>query len=125
MNKTLNCIVCPIGCEITSEFCIVTGTVESVSGALCERGKSYARQEILAPQRTIQTSVKVVGGELPLASVKTSGSVPKERLFDIMVAIKALTVDAPVAIGDVVCKNILELGVDIVVTKPVSRTSDS
>jgi CxxC motif-containing protein len=66
--------------------------------------------------RSLTTSVKVEGGAHPVVPVKSSAPVPKDKMFDCMKEINAVTVKAPVKIGDVVIENILDLGVDIVAT---------
>lgn len=117
MKRTFTCIVCPNGCEIDAEY---EGTeVRSVSGQLCPKGKAYVVQELVDPRRTIATSVRVTGGTLPLTSVRLTKPVPKDRIFDVMDAINGKVLAAPVAIGDVVIENVLNLGSDVIVTKNV------
>ena len=55
MLKKYTCIICPNGCEIEAE--VLDGEIKSVSGFTCKRGEEYVRQEILAPKRTIASSV--------------------------------------------------------------------
>ena len=73
MNKEMTCIVCPNGCTLKLDYEIREGkpVLAKVTGNLCPRGLEYARQELLAPKRTIASSVLVEGGELPLVSVRT------------------------------------------------------
>ena len=59
------------------------------------------------------------GGDLPLASVRLSGVIPKDRIFDVMAEIRKVEVTAPVHEGDVVIADVLGLGVDVIVTKDV------
>ena len=40
--------------------------------------------------------------------------IPKEKIFDICDAMRGLSVNAPVKIGDVILKNVCDTGVDIV-----------
>lgn len=94
-------------------------SVTSVRGNLCPRGRDYAIQEMEAPMRTIASSVLVTGGELPLASVRTNAPIPKERIFDVMKEIRKSTVKAPVFSCDVIIKDVLGLGADIIATKDV------
>ena len=114
MKRTFTCIVCPNGCEIEAEF---AGTeVLSVSGNLCLKGKDYVTQELTDPRHTIASSVMVEGGELPLASVRLTRAIPKDRIFDAMMEIRKIRLQAPVKIGQVVIPNVLNTGVDIVAT---------
>ena len=121
MKRTFTCIVCPNGCEIEAQY--EGAQVLAVSGNLCAKGETYAIQELVAPCRTIATSVRVEGGALPLASVRLTNAVPKERIFDVMREINRHTLTAPVRIGDVVVADILGLGSDVIVTKNVEKVN--
>lgn len=114
MEKTFTCINCPIGCRLTVK--INGGTVTQVTGNACPRGVQYARQEAVAPTRMVTAVVNVPGHELPL-SVKTAAPIPKDKIFDCMKAIEAAQISAPVKIGDVVCKNVCQTGVDVISTR--------
>ena len=117
-NKTYTCIICPNGCDIT-----VTYDDENIrcEGNLCPKGEEYVRRELTAPQRTIASSVTVEGGELPLASVRLSAPVPKERIFDVMKEIRSIHLKAPVTAGTVLIKSILGYDSDLIVTRSVKR----
>ncbi len=120
MKRTFTCIVCPNGCEVEAEY---EGThVLSVTGYFCPKGKTYVTQELTDPRRTIATSVRVEGGTLPLVSVRLTNAIPKDRIFDVMHEINRKALAAPVQIGDVVIKNILGLGSDVIVTKNVEKS---
>ena len=114
MKKSLICVSCPLGCPIEVE--IENNEVISVSGNTCKRGDAYARTEITNPVRSLTTSVKVCGGAHPVVPVKSSGPIPKGKMFECMEAINSACIKAPVKIGDVVIENILGLGVDIIAT---------
>ncbi len=114
MKKNLICVACPLGCPIEVEM--ENGEVISVQGNTCKRGDAYARTEITNPVRSLTSSVKVEGGVHPVVPVKSSGAIPKGKMFDCMKEINSVTVKAPIKIGDVVIENILGLGVDIVAT---------
>lgn len=119
MKRTFTCIVCPNGCEVETEY---EGTrVLSVAGNLCPKGKAYVTQELVDPRRTIATSVRVLGGTLPIASVRLTGAIPKDRIFDVMDEINRQSLAAPVHIGDVVIQNILGLNSDVIVTKNIEK----
>lgn len=114
-QKTITCIMCPNGCEITYDL----------NGGMCGKGPEYVKNEILNPRRTLTSSVKVKGGTLPLVSVKTTGSIPKEKLFDAMKHISALQVEAPVELGQVIGTDFVEKGIDLIATKAVSKCKDT
>lgn len=122
MLREFTCIICPNGCEISAE--IENGEngkkdIQSIQGALCPKGKAYVEQELTSPQRNIATSVLVKGGSLPLASVRLTSPIPKDRIFDAMSEIKKCTLTAPVQAGTVVIHDLLGYGVDVIVTKTV------
>ncbi|MDO4620908.1 MAG: DUF1667 domain-containing protein [Lachnospiraceae bacterium] len=119
MVRELTCIMCPMGCDLTAEK-DERGNI-TVTGNTCPRGREYAMQELTAPMRNIATSVLVEGGELPLASVRLDGPIPRERIFDVMQEIKGRKVKAPVQIGDVLIENVLGLGRNVVITKNVAK----
>lgn len=56
-----------------------------------------------------------------MVSVKTKEDIPKGKIFDIMKEIRETSVEAPVAIGDVVIENCAGTGIPIVATKNVAR----
>ena len=119
MKRSFTCIVCPNGCELEVEY--EGSRVLGVTGNLCPKGVDYVTQELTDPRRTIASSVRVAGGVLPLASVRTTKPIPKNRIFDVMAAINGCTVTAPVAIGQVLIPDVLGLGSDVIVTKNVEK----
>lgn len=119
MNKTFTCILCPNGCEIRVQL---DGTeILSADGNKCPKGAAYVEQEIKNPVRNIASSVLVVGGTMPLCSVRLTAPVPKSRIFDVMEKMKEMKVSAPVKAGDVLIPNVLGLGSDVIATRHVER----
>ncbi len=90
------------------------GQIKEITGFTCPRGKQYAIDECTHPMRTVTTTAKTVGGGV--IPVKTNGTIPKERMMECMEKINRVTVELPAHIGDVVIKNVLGTGVDVVVT---------
>ena len=111
--KEFTCIICPRGCRLQVDDNM------NVTGNTCPRGKDYAISELTNPVRTITSSVRVANRDDLLVSVKTSGSIPKGRIFDVMTEINKISVNAPTRIGDIAKKDILGLGVDILITKNI------
>ena len=114
-KRLLTCIVCPRGCEMTAT--ITDGVVSEVLGNSCPRGKKYAEEEIAAPKRMLTSSIRVVNGTLPLLPVVSKTNLPKERILDCAKALRKVKVQAPIKEGQVVCTDILGLGVDIVASR--------
>ena len=114
-KRELICIGCPMGCPLTVEM---NGTeVVSVTGNTCPRGDAYARKEVTNPTRIVTSTVKVEGGKVDMVSVKTKEDIPKGKIFECVKALKDITVEAPVHIGDVILKDVAGTGVDIIATK--------
>ena len=111
--KELTCIVCPRGCRLKVDDDM------NVFGNACPRGEKYAIQELTNPTRTVTSSIRVTNRPYTLVSVKTDQPIPKDKMFEVMEEINKLTVEAPTKIGDVVKKNILDLGADIIITKNI------
>ena len=111
------CICCPLGCRIEVAL-DENGQVSEVSGYTCKRGADYAAQEAVAPERMV-TAVLCVSGCLEPVSVKTQRPVPKATMKDVLAAVAALRLDAPVAAGDVLIEDVCGTGVAVVATKSV------
>ncbi len=112
-KRELTCIVCPRGCSLVAEL-DDNGTPVSVTGNLCPRGKKYATDECTNPQRVVTSTVRCSDG--CVVSCKTTTTVPKALVFSVMEIINKTIAPADVKIGDVLVKNILDTGADVVAT---------
>lgn len=115
--RELTCIGCPLGCPLTVRM---DGSEISVSGNTCKRGEDYAKKEVVNPTRIVTSSVHVAGGEITMVSVKTKQDIPKDKIFECMSEIRRASVQAPVAIGDVIIENCAGTGVAVIATKNVA-----
>lgn len=111
-TRELTCIGCPLGCALT--VTMEGKEVKEVKGNTCAKGDIYARKEVTNPTRIVTTTVKVSGGKVPMINVKTQSDIPKDKIFDCVAALKGLTIQAPVVIGDVVLADVAGTGVNIV-----------
>ena len=117
-KRMLTCIGCPLGCSLTA---VPTADGFDITGYTCKRGLEYAKKELTRPERTVTSTVRVSGGKANVVSVRTATDVPKDAIFQVMEAINALVVPAPVKIGDVLCENIAGPGVALTATKGVAK----
>ena len=108
------CIDCPTDCVLTVEA--EGSEVKNVTGHKCKRGINYAQQELVAPVRTISSTVKTAFLHAPRLPVRVSVAFDKSRVMDVMAEINKITVKKPVKRGDILIKNVLGLGTDIIVT---------
>ena len=119
MKQELICIGCPMGCQLTAE--VENGAVTSVTGNTCPRGREFAISEMTAPKRTICSTVRTAFPDAPVLPVRVSADIPKDRIFDVMDAIRAVTVTERIARGDVVIPDVLGLGVDVIATSSLLK----
>ncbi|MEG2288112.1 MAG: DUF1667 domain-containing protein [Ruthenibacterium sp.] len=109
----LICIVCPKGCHLHVD----EQNGYTVTGNACARGAEYGHVELTAPTRVITSTVAVTGGAHPRCSVKTDKPIPKHLIFDAMQTLDGLVLTAPVALGQVVVKNVCGTDASFVTTR--------
>ena len=129
MTRELTCITCPIGCRLT-----VTGAPSgaeeelSVSGNRCPRGAAYAREELLAPKRTVTATIRsrhgtgasVGGSGTRRIPCRTDAPFPKERVAELLSLIYSVEASLPVEMGQVLIADALGLGINVVATRTLS-----
>ncbi len=111
MIKKITCIDCPKGCRLEVE--VESGKVQRITGQQCPKGETYATQEIEAPRRVLTSVVLTEGLELKMVPVRTSGPIPNEKLLEGMQAVKKMKISKPVKSGEIIAKNLLGLGVEV------------
>jgi len=121
MKKELICINCPQGCNLDVEF--DQNNIISVDGNNCKLGLSYAEEEVFHPVRMVTTTAAVMNGFIKLLPVKTSCPIDKSLTFDIVKEISKIRVEAPVKLGDIIIKNILNTGADIIAARTVGKVN--
>lgn len=118
MKKELTCIVCPVGCRLTVEENDGKLTVHNNQ---CNRGVAFGENEFNDPKRILTTTVKITGSSIKRLPVISTGEVPKRQLLELINELYKITVKSPVKRGDVIVKNIGELGVDIVASRTIDK----
>lgn len=116
--SNLVCIVCPRGCNMTVEK---NGEEITIKGNFCKRGENFAKTEMTNPMRTICSTVKTVFRDTPVLPVRVSSDIPKNRIFDVMKEINAVTVTERISRGEKVIENVLGLGVDVIATSNILK----
>lgn len=107
------CIVCPVGCHISVD------QDHHVTGNKCPRGEAHGIKEATDPRRVLTTSVRTTFETMPRLSVKSREAVPKGIMFDIIDVLDHVLITKPITIGDVVIKDVLGTGIDIISTKSI------
>lgn len=115
----VTCINCPIGCRMTVE--VGDDGEVTVAGNTCAAGVKHAKQEAIDPRRMVTSIVRVENSDnINTLSVKTKEPVPKNKIFDVMNALKPIKVSGHVNIGDVILKSVADTGVDIIATSKIN-----
>jgi CxxC motif-containing protein len=123
MRQELTCITCPLGCRLVAER--EDGAELKVSGNRCPRGAAYAREELLAPKRTVTATCRSMATPAagPAESrsrripCRTTAAFPRERVDELLAVIYALEEPLPVTRGQVLIRDALGLGIDVIATR--------
>lgn len=118
MVKTITCIQCPKGCTLSID--VENCRVVKVTGNECPKGEKYAVSEVENPMRILTSAVLTEGLSLKMAPVRTGGPIPKSRIMPSMDEIKKLRLKHPADAGEILVKDFMGLGVDLIITRKVS-----
>ena len=118
-EKKFICVSCPLGCGL-NVILDDKGEVSYVSGNNCPRGAAYAKTEVKDPRRVFASTVRVIGGKLPVCPIRSKTPAPKGKLKEIARAVAELTVNAPVKIGQILIRNVCGTDVDIVACRDLN-----
>ncbi|WP_242850181.1 DUF1667 domain-containing protein [Clostridium polynesiense] len=78
------------------------------------------RKEIEMEEEVLTTLVRVKGSsKYNVVSVKSSKPIDKNLWVECSKVLSRIYVGIPIEIGDIICKNILNTGVDIVATRNI------
>lgn len=119
-----NCTTCPSECLLTVEVerdADGVAEVRSVAGNSCPRGDKFAHQELTCPMRVLTTTVAVSGGDEALLPVRTAEAIPLTLHPQAMDLIRGLVIDAPIHMGDVVLKNLLDTNINLIASMDIDR----
>ena len=113
------CVVCPIGCEI--DVVHDGSKIISMEGNKCEKSKEFVSQELIEPMRILTTTVRIEGSRWPVIPVRTDKAVPKRLFPQVMKRLRRITLQAPVNMLDVVVRDILRTGANVIATRTMHR----
>ncbi len=112
-----------MGCSLRAT--VDGGELVDVQGQACRRGIDFVREELTAPKRTLTTTVRVVGGILPLAPVRSREPLPKGILLNVAARLRSVELAAPVAAHQVVMADALGSGIDIITTRAIPQAEEA
>lgn len=118
ISEKVICVTCPKGC--TLEVNHDGQTVVSIQNG-CKRGHAYARQELTDPRRMVASLVQIRGGLHPVIPVYTSAPFPKPRIPELLERLRAVEINAPVILGQVIIENALGSGIDIKASRSMEK----
>lgn len=118
-KNTVTCTTCPLGCviEVTKDSNEPSGYILKGNG--CKRGADYAIAEVTNPTRVLTSTVKLKNSALKRLPVRTDRPISKKLIFACMKEINRAEAKAPVKIGDVIIKNILGTGANVISSRTV------
>lgn len=110
------CIICPLACRV-SVAVDDEGRIVKIKNFQCKKGKEYAVAEYGAPVRVLTTTLRVEKSRHALLPVRTNRAIPRRELLGCMNQLARLRVEPPLKAGEVVVRNILNTGSDIITTR--------
>jgi CxxC motif-containing protein len=113
------CVVCPIGCEI--DVVHQGSKIISMDGNKCEKSREFVNQELLEPMRILTTTVRIQGSKWPVIPVRTDKAIPKRLFPRIMRKLGHIRLQAPVNMLDVVVRDVLHTGANVIATRSMPR----
>ncbi len=99
-SGSIICPLCPNGCNISVKE---DGTL---TGNRCRRGKEYAEKERTSPERVLTTTVRLRGGKDELLPVRSTSPLKKDEIKAVTELLSTLSLNAPIADGEVVLTDI-------------------
>ena len=100
-----------MGCRLK-----ITGTTDDlkISGNKCNKGITYANDEIKNPMRMVCTTVRINGGVHRVIPVKTDKPIPEKYKLEVVKAINNIELTSPVKMGDIIISDLFNTGVNII-----------
>lgn len=121
-----SCTTCPSECLLTVEVERdadgAVAEVRSATGNRCPRGDKFAHQELICPMRVLTTTVAVSGGDEALLPVRTAEAIPLALHAQAMDLIRGVVVEAPIRMGDIVLKDLLNTNIDLIASMDIDPT---
>lgn len=116
-TRTITCIECPVGCRLRVD--VENCKAVKIEGNKCPKGEKYAINEAEDPVRILTSAVMAEGLSVRMVPVRTNKPVPKDRMLDIMAEIKRIRLKKAVGQGEVIVRDILGTGADLISTREV------
>lgn len=116
--ETIICLSCPIGCYLQAEF---KNEEFLISNNKCPKGILFAKNELTSPKRIVTSTCRINSSFINRIPLKTNAPISKKDINKMLKLISAINLNSPVKSGEIVLKNILNSGVDIITTRTVNK----
>jgi CxxC motif-containing protein len=93
----------------------------NISGNECIKGEQYAIQEIKKPLRILTTTVLIDNGEHTLLPVRSEKGIHKDLIIECINEISRIRIKAPIKCKDIIYKNILNTGTNIIACRDINK----
>jgi CxxC motif-containing protein len=116
--KEYICIVCPKSCR---GILRIQNSCFETEGFGCKNGEEYAISEYQDPKRILTTTVRLHHGLFRLLPVVSRAEISRKVFKSCLQELYTIEVEAPIKAGDVIAKNILNTGIDIIAARSIER----
>lgn len=113
-------------CQGCNKQCILEveayDKILDITGNECSVGIDYANYDLNNQKKIFTSLVRIKGSnKFNVLPVKSSEPIDKRIWIECSKALSRIYVGPPIKLGDIVCKNILNTGVDILSCRTITR----
>ena len=117
----MTCITCPIGCLLEADYNLTSKEIISLKGNQCKKGYKFALDELFDPKRILTTSVKINSRFFKRLPIRSDIPAPRDTIEKMVKEIKKLKITIPVKMGDILEKNFMDTGVNIISSATIEQ----
>jgi CxxC motif-containing protein len=111
-KKVITCIECPVGCKLNVKY--KNKKITQIDGNQCKKGNKFAETELIDPRRILTTTITIKSVIIKRLPVRSNIPAPKGKILEMAREVKKIKINPPVKMGDIIVKNFLDSGVDII-----------
>jgi CxxC motif-containing protein len=119
IKREVVCLLCPMGCVIN--VYLKDDNIIKVTGNKCKRGIDFAKEEVINPKRILTTTLMINSSIFRRVPVRSSSPVPKDMVLNFVREIKKIKVKPPIKMGDIIVKNFMNTGADIIASMDIAE----
>ena len=119
VKKEVVCVVCPSGCIVNIEY--KGNEVVQIIGNKCKKGVEFAKEEAIDPKRILTTTLGIDSINFRRIPVRSNKPVSRDKILNITREIKRIKVKPAIKMGDVIAKNFMDTGIDIIASMDINE----